>query len=73
MNSKVAETVEEANADTITRKYIRFYPKGGFREMCSLKNINIKISDWMKLKTQEEVGDGDGDGEDNGGETPAEP
>ncbi len=63
LNSKVAKTVDEANADTITRKYIRFFPKAEIREMCSLKNINLHINDILNLK-EENSG--------NGG-TPTEP
>ncbi len=57
LNSKVAKTVDEANADTITRKYIRFFPNGEIREMCSLKNINIKVNNLLNL-----TGENDGNG-----------
>ena len=53
MNSKTTKTKDEANAETITRKYIRFYPKTSIRNMCSLKNICIELRDLLGLKKSE--------------------
>ena len=50
LNSKTVKVKEDANADSITRKYIRFYPKTSLRNMCSLKNISIEIQDIFGLK-----------------------
>ena len=49
-DSKTVKVKEDANADSITRKYIRFYPKTSLRNMCSLKNISIEIQDIFGLK-----------------------
>ena len=38
------------DTDTITRKYIRFYPKVDIRNMCSLRNIHILVQDILGIK-----------------------
>lgn len=45
LNSKCVADEEGATAETITKKYIRFWPKKEVREQCNLKNINLKVSD----------------------------
>lgn len=50
MNSKTTRTLEEADVETITRKYIRFYPKSSIRAQCSLKNISLHLKDLLNLK-----------------------
>lgn len=43
MNSKCVPAEEDVTAETITRKYIRFWPKKEVREQCNLQNINLKV------------------------------
>ncbi|MBQ9666224.1 MAG: hypothetical protein IJV33_07120 [Bacteroidaceae bacterium] len=42
-NVKVAQTLEEANADTIRKTHIQFYPTDQVRELCSLKNVSTEL------------------------------
>ena len=50
INSKTKKTAKEVDTDTITRKYIRFYPKVDIRNMCSLRNIHILVQDILGIK-----------------------
>ena len=50
LNSKVVETAEEANAESVTHRRLRFYPKRKLKAACNLKNIRIDIEDVLGLK-----------------------
>ena len=54
LNSKVVETPKEANAESVTQRRLRFYPKRRLKVACSLKNIRIDIEDVLRLKKKEE-------------------
>ena len=43
LNSKVVEDVEDANANSVMRRRLRFYPKGRLKAACDKKNIRIDI------------------------------
>ena len=43
LNSKVVATAEEANAESVTHRRLRFYPKRKLKAICNLKNIRIDI------------------------------
>lgn len=58
LNSKTTQTAEEVDVETITRKYIRFYPKASIRDMCSLKNISITVQDLLNLKPKNSTASG---------------
>lgn len=62
-NCKVAQTLEEANADTIKQKKIQFYPGKAFRQMLSDLTINAASE---ALDVQEDTPSGDDDGGDDG-------
>ena len=53
VNSKVVETAEEANADSVKSLRLRFYPKKRLRAACNKKNIRINIVDLLGLKKGE--------------------
>ena len=50
LNSKVVETAEEANAESVTRRRLRFYPKRRLKAACNKKNIRINLVDTLGLK-----------------------
>lgn len=50
LNSKVVETAEEANAESVTHRRLRFYPKKRLKAACHKKNIRIEIVDVLGLK-----------------------
>ena len=54
LNSKVVPTAEEANAESVTHRRLRFYPKRRLKAACNLKNIRIDIEDVMGLRKQGE-------------------
>lgn len=49
INSKTAASADEANADKVTKKYIRFWPIANIRDMCQRKNISIRDVDLLGL------------------------
>ena len=53
LNSKVVATPKEANAESVTHRRLRFYPKKRLKAACSLKNIRINIEDVLGLKKKD--------------------
>lgn len=53
LNSKVVKTAKEANASSVTRRRLRFYPKRRLKAACSKKNIRINLVDLLGLKKRE--------------------
>lgn len=50
LNSKVVDTAEEADASSVTRRRLRFYPKRRLKASCNKKNIRINLLDVLGLK-----------------------
>lgn len=54
IDSCVAGTANEVNADSVKRCRLRFYPKAKLRAACRLENIRINIDDMQKLKKKKQ-------------------
>jgi nucleoid DNA-binding protein len=50
IDSKVVGTAEEADASSVKRCRLHFYPKAKLRAACCLENIRITVDDLLKLK-----------------------
>lgn len=54
VNFKTAKTWAEADASTVTRKYLQFFPLASIRRQCSVKNIKMKVTDLLHIKPEDD-------------------
>ncbi len=54
LRSKVTRDEEDATAEVIKNKYIRYWAKDSLRAMCNRKNITITLTDPLELLKKEE-------------------
>ena len=54
LNFKTVKTLDEADASTVTRKYLQFFPIGSIRRQCSVKNIKLKVIDLLDIDPKPE-------------------